>query len=281
MASNSQTFLLFGTNALASDVLLSCRLHKCPQRCHQLFDHSKVKCAEVMKSECPAGHKMTRHCYQQSPKICPKCVTEARRQLAIKERDHRLQHEREKKRQEYESQIADLDAKIESERQAMRDQNLGNVRQRALEQKRKDLAEVMAKNKQTSSTQSNASKTRDEPTDGQHSTPQITPNPNSQMISPKTEGKLVSFTNTSPSTVQEEWEYQKEFQGAKSDVLDSLMGMIGLEEVKEKFLGVKAKVETAIRQNTSFDDERFGAVLLGNPGTGRLFTFTGGSKLIL
>ena len=221
-----------------------------------------------MESECPAMHKTTRRCCQRSPKICPRCEADARRQLAIKERDDRLQHEREKKKQEYESQMADLDAKIESERQAIRDQNLEKERQRALEQKRKDLADVTARNRQTQAAQSNATKARAEPTDGQHSAPQTTPNPEAQMTPSKKEGSSVSLSNRSSSAAQEEWEYQKEFQGAKSDVLDSLMGMIGLEEVKEKFLSVKSKVETAIRQNTDFDDERFGAVLLGNPGTG-------------
>lgn len=45
------------------------------------------------------------------------------------------------------------------------------------------------------------------------------------------------------------------------------MGMIGLEDVKQKFLSVKAKVDTTIRQGVSLKGERFGAALLGNPGT--------------
>jgi hypothetical protein len=57
-------------------------------------------------------------------------------------------------------------------------------------------------------------------------------------------------------------------EGQSNKALDSLMGMIGLDEVKEKFLCRKAKVDTVIRQNTSLNDERFSATLLGNPGTG-------------
>jgi hypothetical protein len=46
------------------------------------------------------------------------------------------------------------------------------------------------------------------------------------------------------------------------------MDMIGLEEVKSQVLRIKAKIDTAIRQNTDFKEERFGVTLLGNPGTG-------------
>ena len=46
------------------------------------------------------------------------------------------------------------------------------------------------------------------------------------------------------------------------------MEMIGLEQVKSQVLRIKAKVDTSIRQNTDLKKERFGLVLLGNPGTG-------------
>jgi len=39
--------------------------------------------------------------------------------------------------------------------------------------------------------------------------------------------------------------------------------------VKQKFLDIKAKVDAMVRQNASLKNERFGAVLLGNPGTGK------------
>ncbi|GME34132.1 NFX1-type zinc finger-containing protein 1 [Neofusicoccum parvum] len=45
--------------------------------------------------------------------------------------------------------------------------------------------------------------------------------------------------------------------------------MIGLENVKEEFLDIKAKIEVAIRQNIDMKNERLGAALLGNPGTGK------------
>ncbi|KAL3444997.1 hypothetical protein BJX65DRAFT_297291 [Aspergillus insuetus] len=47
------------------------------------------------------------------------------------------------------------------------------------------------------------------------------------------------------------------------------MSMIGLKSIKLKFLAIKAQVDTALRQNIDFKEERFGSVLLGNPGTGK------------
>lgn len=72
------------------------------------------------------------------------------------------------------------------------------------------------------------------------------------------------------SSAQADWDHQKYFERAQSDEIDTLMGMIGLENVKAKFLTIKAQVDTAIRQNVDLKSERFGTVLVGNPGTGKL-----------
>jgi DNA replication protein DnaC len=48
------------------------------------------------------------------------------------------------------------------------------------------------------------------------------------------------------------------------------MAMTGLQEVKDQFLRIKAKIDTAVRQNITLNKERFGIALLGNPGTGKL-----------
>jgi DNA replication protein DnaC len=45
--------------------------------------------------------------------------------------------------------------------------------------------------------------------------------------------------------------------------------LVGLESVKQQFLSIKAKVDTVVRQGVSLKGERFGAALLGNPGTGK------------
>ena len=47
------------------------------------------------------------------------------------------------------------------------------------------------------------------------------------------------------------------------------MSKIGVENVKEAFLDIKNTVDLTVRQGTSLAKERFGASLLGNPGTGK------------
>ena len=39
--------------------------------------------------------------------------------------------------------------------------------------------------------------------------------------------------------------------------------------MKEKFLAIKNKVDTLVRQGVPLSGERLGAALLGNPGTGK------------
>ena len=70
----------------------------------------------------------------------------------------------------------------------------------------------------------------------------------------------------SPS--KEEWQRQKHLDGARNEFIDSIMDMIGLEDVKEQILRIKAKVDVNVRQGTDVKNERFNISLLGNPGTG-------------
>jgi hypothetical protein len=72
-----------------------------------------------------------------------------------------------------------------------------------------------------------------------------------------------------PGSAKEEWEYLKQYEMAKSEPLDELMRMIGLEDVKQEFVSIKQKVDTTVRQNTSLASERFSCTMLGNPGTGQ------------
>ena len=52
------------------------------------------------------------------------------------------------------------------------------------------------------------------------------------------------------------------------DVMESLMKLVSLEEVKDNFLAIKSKIETYRRQKAIVKRERFNAVFQGNPGTG-------------
>ncbi|TGO64441.1 hypothetical protein BCON_0007g00910 [Botryotinia convoluta] len=50
---------------------------------------------------------------------------------------------------------------------------------------------------------------------------------------------------------------------------EEIMAMTGLKKVKEHVRKLKAKVESSIRQNIDLGEERFGAVFMGNSGTGK------------
>jgi SpoVK/Ycf46/Vps4 family AAA+-type ATPase len=78
-----------------------------------------------------------------------------------------------------------------------------------------------------------------------------------------------AMPSQAPSEAKAEWAYQKTYHNSQSPEIDVLMDMVGLESVKTKFLEIKQKVDLAIRQNVDLSSERFGTVLLGNPGTGK------------
>ena len=72
-----------------------------------------------------------------------------------------------------------------------------------------------------------------------------------------------------PSASEREWARQKQQEGASNEAIDVLMAnTTGLENVKEHFLRVKSKIDTARRQGVDVRHERFDVVLTGNPGTG-------------
>jgi SpoVK/Ycf46/Vps4 family AAA+-type ATPase len=78
-----------------------------------------------------------------------------------------------------------------------------------------------------------------------------------------------AMPSQAPSEAKADWDYQKTYHNSQSPAIDALMDMVGLESVKTKFLEIKQKVDLAIRQNVDLSSERFGTVLLGNPGTGK------------
>ena len=76
------------------------------------------------------------------------------------------------------------------------------------------------------------------------------------------------FPKLAESPSKKEWLRRKNMEGASDPSVDAIMDMTGLEEVKKKVLNIITKIEVCKRQNASLKQERFNAVLLGNPGTG-------------
>lgn len=71
------------------------------------------------------------------------------------------------------------------------------------------------------------------------------------------------------SKAKAEWNREKDLENVSNPILDRLMDMIGLEEVKNQFLSIKTKVDIAKEQGITLKDERFNCSILGNPGTGK------------
>lgn len=94
--------------------------------------------------------------------------------------------------------------------------------------------------------------------------------PAPQTIPPRSPTPPGNPATANVSSPEAEWQRQKDVEGASSAAIDTVMGMIGLEEVKRQMLRIKDKIEVTQRQGTSLNDERFNIVLLGNPGTGML-----------
>lgn len=253
-------------------IKLSCGLHECPQRCHTLTDHSKMACLALVRDRCPRQHKLTWRCSNLRPASCPTCDAEARAIAKRQEADAQLEQSRQQKQEAYARQLAEIQEKIDRSRREVQEQNEDEERKATLRQFQKDLESTLL---------------RSERIRRQKQAEQLTVNPQipgsfDQDSTAGAAGNIVDLEDSASlpaeddhdgpdisSAARDDWEHQKEMEGATNEHLDELMAMVGLENVKEAFLEIKAKVDLTVRQGTSLAKERFGASLLGNPGTGK------------
>lgn len=230
-----------------------------------------------MSDKCDKGHQFRWRCFAGRPTSCKTCNAEAQEKARKAQRDADLDEKRQNKQREYARELSELQDEIAHERRLRREQAEQDERDRILRQHQKDLQDLrsgvagMSISRQKSPEAQKPQKRSPLP-----KTPPQTAGPGPTSQSQQTLKRKDSHhqKGTGPWTAPEspakdEWEYQKKFEGASNDILDELMGMIGLENVKQEFLDIKDKVEVAIRQNINMKDERFGASLLGNPGTGK------------
>ena len=227
-----------------------------------------MPCDFVLSIKCPVGHVQTWKCHKNSPKACGRCEKDAAEEELRKKKAFELKEKREKDAREYDEKMARLNEQIENQMQAVRDEQLAQARQMALQQRQRDLT--------------NASRIAREqflppPKPSTSSEPKIQPPPAKELAhstkpaeSPR---KAISSSGKgdipedSPSKL--EWERQKSIEKASNGAIDSLMEMVGLEDVKRQILAIKAKIDMCQRQNSDVKDERFNVSLLGNPGTGK------------
>jgi Cdc6-like AAA superfamily ATPase len=259
------------TANISSGVLLNCGVHSCPHSCHQLQDHSKMPCESIVTSQCVKNHKITRKCHDKAAAICQKCEAAQRAQEKRRQRDHKLDQEREAKQQAYLARLVDIEDKIEHEKRLLKNRAEAAEQDAAIAQKERDLENFKKRAAgsvgNTHSSTPTQVKNPNEASHGEQNTVSKPPNTLGSQVKPT--NKDMVLPKEEQSDAKDDWEHQKKMDGAQSTALDSLMSMIGLESVKEQFLGIKSKIDTLVRQGVPLSGERFGAALLGNPGTGK------------
>lgn len=239
-----------------------------------MVDHSKVQCVYMLHDKCPKGHERWWECHQP-PRECSKCEAETRRKQKELQKALKVQEKRARDEQEHSEHMAKLDALLAEERQRLKEAQLFRDRAFAVQQREKDLADAQAMtlppfdplaNAQNGVGESGEKGPSPIPTQAP-STPSnnfsIQPPDSANSPAPK-------WTNRRHSPAKEDWERQKTMENARNDAIDSVMNMIGLEEVKLQILQIKAKIEISTRQNADMSSDRLNVSFVGNPGTGKI-----------
>ncbi|PSR97392.1 P-loop containing nucleoside triphosphate hydrolase protein [Coniella lustricola] len=229
---------------------MSCGLHKCDMHCHRVEDHSKKDCIQVTDLACRRGHKLKVPCHERESQ-CPKCRQDDLETERRVKRDLKLETDRAARQQAYKQELEKIQDQIDYQQRIIKDQKDEEDHRKTLEKQKADLDAL---------TERAARGLR-------------TPKPKSAPVNARphagdSAGSGLDNKDASFTGAQQDWEDMKK-EGAKNEVLDKLMDMIGLEEVKHMFLKTKDKTDLALRQDISLQKERFGCALLGNPGTGK------------
>ncbi|KAK8202413.1 P-loop containing nucleoside triphosphate hydrolase protein [Phyllosticta capitalensis] len=286
--------------------MLQCGVHECPQRCHQLSDHTKMECNKMMSDICVRKHKLTWRCHNGRPASCKQCDFEIQEKERKVQRDLELDLKRQQRQRDYARRLANLQDEIVHEQRLQRDQKEEFERQKVLRQLDRDLKGLKKNGGQRSTKLESADPTA---APGQRpASPPAVPNlPTNSAANPPSADNQISGPSPqpdsppshpaagpqsdsvkrrdsqqdsdqglgkgewklTPSAAKADWDHLKQFEGASNEALDELMDMIGLENLKEEFLAIKTKIDTAVRQGVEMNKERFGTALLGNPGTGK------------
>ncbi|KAK1622780.1 ATPase [Colletotrichum phormii] len=234
----------------ACNATLSCNIHKCLRRCHRLSDHSKIRCHTRLAKHCDRGHEYSVDCNNQDQK-CAVCFREdedTRRRL---KRDLQMEMKRNLAQNKYAQDLQKVDDDLDRERRLIKNEQEDQKRSKTLKEHMEELKAL-----QQTRVRAEAMKANREPP---KSVPGAFPDGRKPTASPVLKA----------GSAEEEWQNLKTKFEASSNAMDQLMKMIGLESIKENFLSIKSKVDTAVRQGISLSTERFGCSLLGNPGTGK------------
>lgn len=238
-----------------------------------------MQCMAIVSSKCSNNHKVSRRCHDKAAAICQKCEATKQAQEKRRQRIHQLDEERQAKQRAYLTRLVEVEDEIEHQKRLLESRAEEAEQTAAIAQKKKDLENLkirlsnpvkqangslrhrQARSAAVSSPSANETVSQESRPDAES---MKAASPRSQAVK---EGE--NLPDWDQSEAQDDWEHQKRIDGAESEAMDSLMSMIGLGSVKEQFLGIKSKIDTLVRQGVPLSGERFGAALLGNPGTGK------------
>lgn len=210
-----------------------------------------MQCTHRIEKTCDRGHKLSVIC-RNSKNRCSKCVKEDAEIERQARRDLSLEQERQARQAAYQKELQEIQDDIDRQRRMIKYRKDETDQEKTLVQQRANLAAL----KETAHRIVNAPKP----------TPVMPGSfPGASPLKPPESGKSADAVEGA----SQEWEHMKRTQCAQSKPLDELIGMIGLEEVKTVFLGIKHRIDLAIRQGISIEKERFSCSMLGNPGTGK------------
>ena len=274
-----------------SGTKLNCGIHSCQSKCHQLSDHSKMLCEQVMTSNCTNGHAQTWKCHQKQPLTCRICEREIKRAAEKSQKDFELQKKRDVEQQEHDEKMAKIRERLDAQIQAQKDLQLAKEREDALKQQEQDVKDAEERLRQKAEAEK---RRKDEEKKRAAEQAAASSSSIAATVIDTVKSAVNTLTSTSPnrpspgkssskndtgekkrtSEAQTDWQRRKDTDGVMNPHIDAIMEMIGLEPVKQQVLKIMDKVDVNVRQGTSLSKERFNVVLLGNPGTGiiRLIT---------
>ena len=223
---------------LSSGVTLRCGLHKCTSSCHQLINHSKIRCKVVMTEKCPNNHSQSWQCYARAPPACRKCENDRKQAAKKAQKDLDEKLEREEKVQKHLKEVAKIEEEIAQITLSRETQRLANEQQAVLAQKRKDLESIKARSNQTQYSPPGdplGIYSDDDPTPKNEALKKLSKVPPTPVKStPPRHSNLQEHIKTTiqhnKSPSKNDWQRQKDLENASNPAIDKIMEMIGLEE---------------------------------------------------
>src|SRR5258708_39455810 len=102
---------------LVSGKTLNCGIHPCPSKCHQLVDHSKLKCRARVVTKCVNDHTVHNECHDKD--LVVNCATCKRQKKQAEDAARRAADQA-----AHEETMAELDARLAAERLGSQDRKV-------------------------------------------------------------------------------------------------------------------------------------------------------------